>query len=387
MRCSICNISPFSPVRLVIITLTILLVMLSVGCITNTHIDRKLLGETLISVVEKKYSGDNSKISIGIVNKFNMVSSSGKESIDQNKQRMLDFIDIAKKYKVNMVIFPEFSLTGYFWEKSPECWDYMEKGVMNNHLEWLVEVKSKLDDQLQYIIFNNIRLHPNKPDGRFLNSTYIIDKTFDCTNLDSESNEQFHIYDKTFLPGIEKTFTRSGETDTLTIDTEWGKFGFTTCYDMCFTQIFQEYAMIDKIDAFIQLASWRGTSERKYPGMGINVGHYYGFIWDLMVSSQAAFNQIWAIASNAVGIQEKGDYEFWGGSGLWAPSGIKLIEGSNDHEELIIVHNVDIKGQIKYEHDDFFYYEDFIKIYDPIKDLRTFTRMEDKDLKGIAGPR
>ncbi|GEM_PF-278787 len=369
---------PLSSARLVIITLTILIFLLLIGCISDITPSVEPVNETTLPVVERSYSDDPSKISIGIVNKVNMVSSSGIESIDENKQRILDIIDIVKEYDVNMILFPEFSLTGYFWEDSPECWNYMKAGVTNNHLDWLVEVNSKLDDQLQYIVFNNIRLDPNDPNGKFLNSTYVIDETFDCANLNSESNEQFHIYDKTFLPGIEKTFTKSGRTDTLILDTEWGKFGFTTCYDMCFTQIFQEYAMVDKIDAFIELASWRGSSERAYPSMGVNVDHYYGFMWDLMISSQAAFNQIWVLGSNAVVTQERGDYEFWGGSGLWAPSGVKLIEGSNECEELIIVHNIDMKGQIESEHNDFFYYDDFIKIYDPIEGLRAFTRIKDE---------
>jgi len=352
-----------------LITLNILILLALAGCISSDS------GNSF-PVIEKSYSDDPSKISIGIVNKSNSVSPSGMESIDENKQEILDLIDLAKKYGVNMVLFPEFSLTGYFWEDTQECWNYMREGVTNNHLDWLADVKSKLDDQLKYVIFNNIRLDPNDPGGKFLNSTYVVDKTFDCTNLNSESNEQSHIYDKTFLPGIEKTFTNTGKTDTLILDSQWGKFGFTTCYDICFTQILQEYAMINKVDGFIQLASWRGSSERDYPGMQITVDHYYGFIWDLMISSQAAFNQTWVLGSNAVGTQERGDYEFWGGSGLWAPSGVKLFEGSNDQEELIVIHNVDILGQVEYEHDDFFYYDDFINIYDPLEGLRTFTRME-----------
>ena len=329
-----------------------------------------------IPVVEKKFSDHAGTISIGIANKINRVSLTDAESIEENKRKMLELIDVFKQYKVNMVLFPEFSLTGYFWKDSPECWDYMRKGVTNAHMEWVAELKSRLDDTLQYIVFNNIRLNPKDPDGKFLNSTYVVDKNFDCTDLDAQSNEQFHIYDKTFLPGIENTFTQSGRTDVLVLETKWGRFGFATCYDMCFTQLFQEYAMFNKVDAMIQVASWRGTSTRDYPGMGVHSDHYYGFIWDLMTAGQAAFNQVWLIASNAVGTQQTGDYTFWGGSGLWAPSGMKLIEASNSGEELIVVHNVDIKGQVTYEHDDFFYYDDFIKIYEPIPPLRTFTRME-----------
>ncbi len=364
-----------------LLILNTLIFLSLIGCASSIRPEVKHVeppaDKSQIPVVEKKYSDDSSKISIGIANKINRVSPSGTVSIEENKQKILEMIDIFKKYNVNMVLFPEFSLTGYFWDDSPECWDYMRKGVTNMNLEWLAEIKSKLDDHLTYIIFNNIRLDPHDPDGKFLNSTYIVDKDFDCTNLNSESNEQFCIYDKTFLPGIEKTFTKSGKKDILVLDTEWGKFGFTTCYDMCFTQIFQNYAMIDKIDAFVELASWRATSEREYPGMNVGSDHYYGFIWDLMASSQAAFNQIWGIASNAVGTQKRGDYEFWGGSGLWAPSGMELIQGSNNSEELIVIHNIDIKGQTKYEQDDFFYYDDFIKIYDPVENLRTFTRMKE----------
>jgi predicted amidohydrolase len=201
-----------------------------------------------------------------------------------------------------------------------------------------------------------------------------VDENFDCADLDSASNEEDHIYDKTFLPGIEKTFTRSGQDDYLTLDTRWGKFGFMTCYDMCFTQIFQEYAMFEKVDAVIQIASWRATGERNYEGMDVQTDRYYGFIWDLMASSQAAFNQYWVIACNSVGYQEKGDYLFWGGSGLWSPSGIELLQGSHEQEELLVIHHIDILGETQYEQDDFHYYKDFIEVYELIPEKRAFTR-------------
>jgi predicted amidohydrolase len=293
-----------------------------------------------------------------------------------------------------MIIFPEFCLTGYFWgdpkranNKVPyspqgfaECWEYMNKGALDEHKDWLREVKSRLDATLQYIIFNTIRRNPARasaPEGsrnRFLNATFIIDKDFDSENF--AANEKTHIYDKTFLPGIEKVYTTSGQNDYLVLETEWGRFGFTICYDMCFAQIYQEYAMVHKVDAVIQMASWRGTTERSYPHMNVKSGRYYGFIWDLMAPARAATNQVWLIACNAVGKQKKGNYEFWGGSGLWAPSGIKLLQASHLDEELLVIHNVDIKKQTKREQDDFWYYKDFMEVYRPIKDRRSFTRMK-----------
>lgn len=361
--------------------LCILLAATLVGCTTLGPSAPNHRAKLSLPVVEIRCSDNPGNISIGLANINNKVSLSGASGIAANKKRILEIIDLFKKYKVNMVIFPEFSLTGYFWADSPQCWDYMRQGAMNFHLPWLAQVKAKLDDQLQYIIINNIRLNPSDPQGKFLNSTYLIDKNFDCENLNSESNEKYHIYDKTFLPGIEKKFEQSGFTDWLILDSPWGRFGFTTCYDMCFTQLFQEYAMFGKVDAFVQVASWRGTSQREYPLAKVRSDHYYGFIWDLMASSQAAFNQAWVIACNSVGPQKQGEYQFWGGSGLWAPSGMKLIQGSHDSEELMILYNTDIKKQVKLERDEFNYYQDFIKIYRPLNKERTFTRELQVDKK------
>jgi predicted amidohydrolase len=362
----------------IFVILSLLLIFFLVGC---EHLNRSAAKgpeKDHIKISESWYSRDSSKISIGIANIKNHVSSTGTTSIDKNKQKILNVIDEFKKYKVNMILFPEFSLTGYFWEDTPACWNYMREGLTNNQLEWLAEVKSKLDDDLNFIIFNNIRLNPDKPDGKFLNSTFVIHKDFDVAKLTSKKNEQAYIYDKTFLPGIEKIFTTSGKDDSLVLDTKWGRFGFTTCYDMSFAQIYQEYATFDQVDAIIQLASWRGTSTREYSAMNVKSDHYYGFIWDLMASSQSAFNQVWIFASNAVGKQKRGDYEFWGGSGVWAPSGMNLVQGPHVSEELIVMHHIDIKGQTKFEHDDFHYYKDFIEIYNPIIDKRAHTRTRGK---------
>ena len=68
---------------------------------------------------------------------------------------------------------------------------------------------------------------------------------------------------------------------------------------------------------------------------------------------------------------------FWGGSGLWAPSGLKLLQGSNINEELLIIHNIDLKGQRKLEKDDLNYAFDFNSVYRPIEGKRAFTRMDD----------
>jgi predicted amidohydrolase len=257
-------------------------------------------------------------LTVGLANVKNHVCTDDgcNGSINLNKEKVLRVIDQLKEYKVNMILFPEFSLTGYFWgfddvsnskkghynskKTSPDCWNYMNEGVLDLHLDWLKVVQSKLDGSLKYIIFNSIRNGPRKGnatqlDNKFLNSTYVIDENFNCDNL--SANEETHIYDKTFLPGIEKLYTITGQRDFLIIKTDWGNFGFTTCYDMCFSQLYQEYDLAHKIDGIIQLASWRGPALRRYnitPKPIVNQ-NYYGFQWDLMASDRAATNQVWLL--------------------------------------------------------------------------------------------
>ena len=315
------------------------------------------------TIIESDYSETPNNLSIGLANLHASVPD-----IEANKEKILQVIDIFKKYEVNMIIFPEFCISGYFWDDEKACWAYQESGIIENQHDWLQKVESKLDDNLQYIIFNSLRKGPNR---KFLNSTFVVNADFDCLNPE-------YIYDKVMLPGIEKQYTQSGQADKLVIETQWGRFGFTTCYDMCFSQLFQEYSMLNQVDAMIEIASWRGTASRDYPGMDVEADHYYGFLWDSMISTRAATNQVWIIGCNAVGTHGISGAQFWGGSGLWAPSGLKLIQASHDHEQLLVVNNINITKAKQFEESDFYYYRDFVEIYSPLEGKRAYTRVIDE---------
>ncbi len=108
--------------------------------------------------------------------------------------------------------------------------------------------------------------------------------------------------------------------------------------------------------------------------MNLRTDHYYGELWDYVMPACSATNQVWTIACNAVGSHGVTGEPFWGGSGIWAPSGICLIQASRLNEELVIVHNVDVKGAQESEKDDFDYAFDFKQIYRPLEEGSTFTR-------------
>lgn len=319
------------------------------------------------NVVERKYSNDNSLLSVGIGNIHAMVPN-----IEGNKNKISEAIKIMKKRGANIIMFPEFCLAGYFWDNTveqkgdPVCWEYMDEAVTDNHWDWVKnDIEDQLDDQLQYVMFNNIRRSKEK---RYWNSTYVVSKKHDYKSPK-------WIYDKTFLPGIEKIYTMTGGTDTLVLDTQWGKFGFSTCYDFCFSQLYQEMARVDKVDGVFQLSSWRGSSERDYPGMNVYTDTYYGDLWDMLMGATAVRNQMWVVACNAVGVHAISKAVFWGGSGIWAPSGLEMIQGSNKEDELLIISNIDIKGEVQKEKDDFDYSKDFEEVYKKIKGKRAFSRV------------
>lgn len=330
-----------------------------------------------LPLLERSFCASDDRIDIGIANIGSRVTPGSADGIEYNKRRMLRIIDRFKEQGVNMIVFPEFCLTGYLWHDPEACRPYMEAGLMGSHTEWLAEVKARLDDTLRYIVINGLRTDPADPGGRYRNSVFVVSEGFDCADLDAASNEEAHIYDKTFIPGIEKDYEVTGQDDALVLETDWGTFGVATCYDMCFPELIREYATVHRVDAVLEVAGWRGSGRRDYPGANINRESYYGYIWNLMAASQAAFNQVWVIASNAVGHQEPGDYTFWGGSGFWAPSGLRLFHCSNSREELLVVENLDIRGEVRFEHDDFYYFDDFREVYSPVEGKRTFTRTED----------
>jgi len=318
-------------------------------------------------VVERSYCDDESKLSVGLAN-----IRADVPDIEANKDKILRAVSIFKERGVNIAVFPEFCLSGYFWDEREKCLPYMHDAVTKNHTEWIErELQPLLGDspssnvELEAIVLNNL-VAAEKPD-RFLNRTFVVGRERDY--LADENT-----YDKVFLPGIEKDYTDSGRDDRLVLNTRHGRLGFTTCYDYLFSELLREYSMVEEVDAIVQIASWRAAGRRDYPRMNQRTDHYYGELWDSVMPASSATNQFWTIACNAVGNHGVSGVPFWGGSGIWAPSGICLIQASHVREELVVVHNVDIEGARDSEKDDFDYAFDFKQVFRPLEGGKTFSR-------------
>ena len=311
-------------------------------------------------VIERVYSDDPTGLSVGLAN-----IAAAVPDIEANKEKILRAARIFKRRRVNIAAFPEFSLSGYFWEDEPSCRRYMREAIIENHIDWLeTELKPLFDDNFIGIILNNVAAGP---DGKFFNKTFLLAR-------DHEYLAPENTYEKVFLPGIEKLYTESGRDDRLVLEGPRGRVGFTTCYDCLFTDLLREYSIVDRVDAIVEIASWRAAATRDYPGLNVRTDHYYGDLWNTVLAASAAINQVWVVACNAVGHHPISGAQFWGGSGIWAPSGLCLLQGSHFNEELLVMHNIDVKGARKAEQEDFDYAIDFNEIYRPLEGSRAFTR-------------
>jgi predicted amidohydrolase len=312
-------------------------------------------------IVERSYCDDASKLSVGLANIHAVV-----HDVEANKDTILRAASVFKERGVNIAVFPELCLSGYFWDEREDCLAYMREAVAEQHRDWIeTELQPLIGGDLEAIVLNGLTV--GDKEDCFLNRTFVVGR--DAGYLADEST-----YDKVFLPGIEKQYTESGRDDRLVLQTRHGRLGFTTCYDYLFNELLREYAMVEGVDAIVQIASWRAAGGRDYPGMNLRTDHYYGELWDYVMPANSATNQLWTIACNAVGRHGVTGVPFWGGSGIWAPSGICLIQASHVNEELVIVHNVDVEGATESEKDDFDYAFDFKQIYRTLEGGNTFTR-------------
>ncbi len=300
---------------------------------------------------------------------FMIANINPRFDIGYNLSRMEDIVQAAHQLNAEILVFPELSISGYVWDANHKSEVQEQLEASDNRQP---EVKRVLDgikrglvggdNGLKMVFFGNVRV--SKSHGK----TYVHDSTFVMTTA-SDYNDIF--YDKIFLTPLEKLFFHRGTDQRLVLDTPCGRMGVMMCYDLCFVEMGKKYAFNDEVDVVITTAAWRMEAVREYPLLNLKTDNYYQFIWMLMHSALAAHNQVWSIGANCVGAFEKTGGRFCGQSGVWSPSGIPLVHGSHEEEELIVIRNLEIRGHMRHQAKEHFDYRlDFDEIYRHIRDLK-----------------
>ncbi len=303
--------------------------------------------ETFMKIKEKYYSNRTDLLSVGIAN-----IGSVPGDLKTNQDKIIVALEIFSKRKVNLVLFPEYSISGNFWKPEDVCRAYIEEQACISQLtSWLEAVSQTfIRGTLEYIVFNGFE-KTNDNLGKYYNTTFFLDRN-------NHFPDRNNTYRKTFLPGGEKHHILSGISDSLILNTCWGKFGFLTCYDICFPHLFLPLAHVEKVDGIIVLSAWKKQGKREYNALNIRDNRYYQTQWDIMTQALAAQNQAWVMGANAVGPHTIQGVDYCGSSGVWAPSGINLMKASDTEEELLILHNIDIQKEVEKEKEEFSYTDD-----------------------------
>jgi predicted amidohydrolase len=224
------------------------------------------------------------------------------EDKEKNKEKLLDFFNNAKQNKVDLILFPEMTLTGFSMNVA-----HIGEVSENDTVKWFLK---KAQEYHLHVGFGHVELHPISQKG--INKFTVV----------SPENNILSSYSKIhpFSFGLEADFYTGGDNIStfslkdLTICT-------FICYDLRFPEIFQAAS---KESSLITVSANWPKARREH--------------WITLLKARAIENQCYIAGINRVGIGD--NIEYSGDSMLIDPLG--NIVCSNEGEETLLIQDIDI---------------------------------------------
>lgn len=235
--------------------------------------------------------------------------------LEQNFQIHIDYIQKAKKKNVDLLIFPELSLTGYTLK------DMVEEIAVDPRTDPLFKKLVGLCREISFVV----GFVEEKEKGLFYNSAAFFSK-----------GKIIHIHRKIYLPtyGMFEELKFFGQGKNFhSFTTPFGKAGMLICYD--FLHISSSYLLFvggSEIIIAISAAPGRGISD--------DDGYASARMWELMGEAVAHFFQSFVIYCNRVGFED--GKSFAGGSFIYNPGG-QLVAKSPYVDEDFLVKDIDLE--------------------------------------------
>jgi predicted amidohydrolase len=235
--------------------------------------------------------------------------------LDKNFRMHLDYIQKAKKKNVDLLIFPELSLTGYTLK------DLVEEVALDPQTDPLFKKLKSLSREISFVV----GFVEEKEKGLFLNSAAFFSQ-----------GKIAHIHRKIYLPtyGMFEELKFFGQGKNFnTFPTSFGRAGLLICYD--FLHISSSYLLFvggSELIIAISAAPGRGFSDDE--------GYASARMWELMGEAVSRFFQSFVIYCNRVGFED--GKSFAGGSFIYNPGG-QLVAKSPYVDEDFLVKNIDLE--------------------------------------------
>jgi len=229
--------------------------------------------------------------------------------VQRNLDLHLNLVEKARKNRVDLIIFPELSLTGY------NLRDFVPDVAMKPDKDPIFKKLKTLSEEISLVV----GFVEEKDQGLFFNSAAFLSK-----------GKINHIHRKVFLPNYamfeELRFFGQGHNFT-TFSTPFGKAGMQICYD--FLHYSASYLLFvggAELIIVISAAPGRGASREE--------GWETSRMWELMGEAMSRFSQAFYFYANRVGIED--GKSFAGGSFIYNPAGQLIAKASYTKEELLI---------------------------------------------------
>ncbi|MCS5420832.1 MULTISPECIES: nitrilase-related carbon-nitrogen hydrolase [Psychrilyobacter] len=224
-------------------------------------------------------------------------------NVEKNKIKMISYIESAIKKGVELVVFPELSLTGYLLEE-------LTFDVAGIPVEFY-ELSKKIS-----ILFGGVE---ESRDYYYYNSAFYL-----------EDGKLQHTHRKVYLPtyGLfdEGRYLKSGN-EIKAFDTKFGRFGILICEDAW--HLSNPYVLsMDGADYVFTLVN---SPSRGAQGAKLSPNQ----TWDEMMKTYSKLLTSFYIFAHRVGYED--GVNFFGGSRVYSPNGDILGEAKTFEEEMIVV--------------------------------------------------
>lgn len=220
----------------------------------------------------------------------------------------------ALRLGVELLLFPELSLSGYFIK------DLVPSLALSSNSKEFARLKS-LSQELALVV----GFVEEGRGYRFYNAGAYL-----------EGGEVRHLHRKVYLPtyGLfdEMRYFAQGE-KIRAFDTRWGRAALLICEDFWHPSV-PYVASQDGADLFFCISSSPGR------GIGLESGIYSSRAWETLNFMYAQFFSSFVLYVNRVGYED--GVNFWGGSQMLNPSG-QIIANSPYFKEDLLVAEIDLK--------------------------------------------
>ena len=232
-------------------------------------------------------------------------------NLDANRELLAAEVGKAEAQGVDLLVFPELSLTGYFLK------DMVPEVAIRRNTSAIKEIAA-LSRNLSLVVGF---VEESGRHGFFNSAAYF------------EGGELLHVHRKVYLPtyGLFDENRYVGRGDKVrAFDTRFGRAAILICEDAWHPSL-AGVASLDGADLLIvpSASPARGVSKANGEG-GLAIQR----VWQSLTRTYAAAYNQHVVFSNRVGYED--GINFWGGSEILAPSGEPLAQAERASEQLLV---------------------------------------------------